>query len=1050
MDKVKLVIWDLDETLWSGTLSEGPIHALPERISLIPRLAQSGVVSSVCSKNEFADARALLEELSIWKYFVFPSIEWGNKGTRVSQIIKATKLRPQNVVFVDDNANNLEEVAFYNQGITALLPEEFDLLVEKLLSECQPDDGLTRLAHYQVMEVQANERALFGSNEEFLYQSQIEVEFIACSESNIGRIHEMIHRNNQLNFTKNRISLEETRQLFLSECADCACISVRDKYGDHGIVGCYAFQGNVLAQFVFSCRILGMGIEQWVYAKLGYPAVSVVGPVAVSLVKDYSPDWIHEAQHTGASASKKKANRSASIAFYGSCPLRPIWAYIQPMVQNALFREIDPEPSVCNLASTLTSSPELIQTWLNSVSIFDAEGSFDFGLFSGLYDYIVVSLDSEMGFFKYSNGDDSFYAPNLSARQASPLLLKEYRKTKITYADIEESLRTISDEMPNGISLVIVLIPEVEFPLKGRDENYHDRLRLNEIAINLEKKRRNVVTVNLGRYAKSPADFYNEASSHYNRSIGFEIARDIVELIGSKVESGQMPTVSSAYEEMLPFDKGALICRTSIVNGRFHLNISHTIGMEVMVEIRCGHESFFGPTVWDGNDVSVRVEQPGYWHAVICVDDEVRETSSFDYSSRNYMLFADRRRYDFSEFLETSRQFALSNQKYEKNAERLIRQVIQLESAGVVLSEYFHERGIQEIAIYADDDLADVVIPFIACSSLTIRGLFLSGSMNAAHLNGGVDLLLASNLETDIPDSAENVLLACSGRKKADVTELFCSKGKKVHYIANVTASIMTRHFVCDRARESIPARLVALRAPKLHPFHSFPFKYILPQERSSYRKWGKCHQVHSRVIQAIEINNGEPSDSLASLKETTVIPGINHNKLLGYSHLADISSPNLNISRGIRMTIPRADGAGRRIYIYGTSYSYGFGLEDKTTIASYLQSMLQDEYQVINCATAVLDTDYGAVIRRMLNTTYQEGDIIVLLITCWQAESAEVRWHWFDWDSCTYPVIKLDAFPLFARQDREQYFAMDGAYTPAGAKAIAELIYSEIESSRP
>ena len=36
--KTKLIIWDLDDTFWKGTLSEGGVEFLPEMINFIEEL----------------------------------------------------------------------------------------------------------------------------------------------------------------------------------------------------------------------------------------------------------------------------------------------------------------------------------------------------------------------------------------------------------------------------------------------------------------------------------------------------------------------------------------------------------------------------------------------------------------------------------------------------------------------------------------------------------------------------------------------------------------------------------------------------------------------------------------------------------------------------------------------------------------------------------------------------------------------------------------------------------------------------------------------------
>ena len=65
-ESIKLVIWDLDDTFWKGTLSEGPIEAIPENIHLVQALARRGIISSICSKNDFQAAERRLRQALKW------------------------------------------------------------------------------------------------------------------------------------------------------------------------------------------------------------------------------------------------------------------------------------------------------------------------------------------------------------------------------------------------------------------------------------------------------------------------------------------------------------------------------------------------------------------------------------------------------------------------------------------------------------------------------------------------------------------------------------------------------------------------------------------------------------------------------------------------------------------------------------------------------------------------------------------------------------------------------------------------------------------------
>ena len=110
---VKLIIWDLDETFWKGTISEGKVSKIQKNINFILDSTDMGIVHSICSKNDAIVVKQKLQEWAIWDYFVFPSVDWTNKGPRIKNIIKNMNLRAENVLFIDDNIQNLEEAKFY-------------------------------------------------------------------------------------------------------------------------------------------------------------------------------------------------------------------------------------------------------------------------------------------------------------------------------------------------------------------------------------------------------------------------------------------------------------------------------------------------------------------------------------------------------------------------------------------------------------------------------------------------------------------------------------------------------------------------------------------------------------------------------------------------------------------------------------------------------------------------------------------------------------------------------------------------------------------------
>jgi FkbH-like protein len=333
-NKVKLVIWDLDETFWRGTLSEEGITPIPANVEMVRTLAGRGIVSSICSKNDPAAARAKLVELGIWDYFVFPAIAFAPKGQAIAEMIESAGLRPQNVLFIDDNRMNLEEAKFFNEGIMVGHPEE---LLETLLAdpnlEGKPDPELARLKQYQFLQRKVEERSTTAlSNEEFLRASNIRLSLDYDVDGNFDRIVELINRTNQLNYTKLRLETPEDIERFRGNLdsfgVHTACVRAVDNYGDYGLVGFFLMRRTAgvkkLRHFVFSCRIMNMGVEQYIYEMLGKPDIEIAPPVTQPLDAYGTIDWIAIDSAEQGSIARVEGRK---LVLLGGCDLLQLASY---------------------------------------------------------------------------------------------------------------------------------------------------------------------------------------------------------------------------------------------------------------------------------------------------------------------------------------------------------------------------------------------------------------------------------------------------------------------------------------------------------------------------------------------------------------------------------------------------------------------------------------------------------------------------------------------------------------------------------------------------
>lgn len=324
MNKVKLIIWDLDDTLWDGSIMVSKdVKLKTNYINSIKELNNRGVVNSICSNNYLDFAKPILENFNMWDLFIMPNINYESKGLRIKTIIEDFQLRPDNVYFIDDNEFNLNEVSHFNPGINVIDGKDDKLITSFLNNTIQdnPIDNGKRFSSYKILEEKVQVKNTYGSNDEFLIDSNIIVEIREAKVNDLNRVFELVHRTNQLNYTKNRKSIDELKNDILNN--NSFVIKVADKYGNYGDVGFISFNNTQTLHFTFSCRILNMGVVDYVYHQFTFPTFKTVGDVATE-IGNTSPKWISSGTIKETSKSKPIKN----IIMIGGCDLEQMNPYL--------------------------------------------------------------------------------------------------------------------------------------------------------------------------------------------------------------------------------------------------------------------------------------------------------------------------------------------------------------------------------------------------------------------------------------------------------------------------------------------------------------------------------------------------------------------------------------------------------------------------------------------------------------------------------------------------------------------------------------------------
>lgn len=360
----RLVIWDLDETFWRGTLTEGGIEYVEEHADIVRTLARRGIVSSIASKNDRGLVETILAQRGMEDFFVCTAINWNPKGPQIKALVERIGLRPESILLIDDNPLNRAEARHHVPGLRTADQHFVDEILSHPLMQGSPDEALTRLRQYRLLDQRHAARSDAQDNQAFLRQSDIEVSLIVDIEPHIDRAIELINRTNQLNFTKRRLPEDpaEARATLRAEIGaanvQAGLVRVRDRYGDHGIVGFYAqyVHAEQLIYFCFSCRTIGMGIEAWLYQRLGRPNFVQQGEVAVDLsMPQPEIDWIRLTNSLGDEPILKRRGR---ILLRGGCEIQSLAHFLRlnhDTVEEFSF-DRDDRPVIINHSSFLAAA----------------------------------------------------------------------------------------------------------------------------------------------------------------------------------------------------------------------------------------------------------------------------------------------------------------------------------------------------------------------------------------------------------------------------------------------------------------------------------------------------------------------------------------------------------------------------------------------------------------------------------------------------------------------------------------------------------------------
>jgi FkbH-like protein len=289
----KLVIVDLDDTLWGGVVGEVGIdgitlgghdavgEAFVDFQRALKMLRRRGVLLGIVSKNDEQTALKAIanhpEMVLALDDFAGYCINWEDKAYNVAQLAQELNIGLQSVVFIDDNA-------FMRGRVAETLPEvlvpqwpsnpmQFVRTLEDL--RCFDSVALTAedLSRQDMLLDERDRSSLrkkIGSIEDWLNTLDLTITVEKLTASNLKRAAQLLNKTNQMNLHTRRLAETELEDWTGTADHWFWTFRVSDRFGDSGLTALLGIErigdSAEMTDFVVSCRVFQRGVEEAILA----------------------------------------------------------------------------------------------------------------------------------------------------------------------------------------------------------------------------------------------------------------------------------------------------------------------------------------------------------------------------------------------------------------------------------------------------------------------------------------------------------------------------------------------------------------------------------------------------------------------------------------------------------------------------------------------------------------------------------------------------------------------------------------------------------------
>jgi FkbH-like protein len=267
-ESIKCLVWDLDRTLWSGTLIEGDACRLRPGIrQILNELDRRGILLSIASANDEDLALARLDRSGIRDLFLHPQINWSNKVNSIRTIAERLNITLATIGFVDDEPYEREQVRHLLPEVRTYDAREYRSLLDRpeFMMRFRTRESRMRRQMYLQEKARAETTGQASrTHRSFLHSCRTEMTLRAATGADLPRILELMHRTHQLNATGIIYTEDEIASFVHDRGHRVFVAELKDRFVDYGRIGVATCRCGprawTLLSFFLSCRVMGRGV----------------------------------------------------------------------------------------------------------------------------------------------------------------------------------------------------------------------------------------------------------------------------------------------------------------------------------------------------------------------------------------------------------------------------------------------------------------------------------------------------------------------------------------------------------------------------------------------------------------------------------------------------------------------------------------------------------------------------------------------------------------------------------------------------------------------